>query len=200
MSQAMTTFTATAATNGDPTASMPRTISKTPHTIDHVEACRTTSDELSCAIETSSKRTEGVYSNKYRRGNNYERSFRLVLLLVVHRRIAHFLAVSAGSVGGYRAAFAVGRGHDGSTQDDLIAALDSDFHHVVIHFNVRPGSLVRVAGNGIIFTVEFAGPLGVSWLTVKADAVNRDFHAVARSFVRDHCAFRRARAKLRFGF
>jgi len=50
MSQAITTFTATAATSGDPTASMPRMISKTPHTIDHVEACRTTSDEFPCAI------------------------------------------------------------------------------------------------------------------------------------------------------
>lgn len=33
-----TTLTATAARKGEPTASMPKTISKTPHTVDHVEA------------------------------------------------------------------------------------------------------------------------------------------------------------------
>src|ERR1700729_421296 len=66
MSQAMTTLTATAAINGDPTASMPRMMSETPHRIDNVEACRTTPDGC-CAIETSLKKrtdrylTEGVY-------------------------------------------------------------------------------------------------------------------------------------------
>jgi hypothetical protein len=38
MSQAMTTLTATAARNGEPIAIMPKTISKTPHTMDNVEA------------------------------------------------------------------------------------------------------------------------------------------------------------------
>jgi hypothetical protein len=38
MSQAMATFTATAARNGEPTAAMPNTISKTPHTMENVEA------------------------------------------------------------------------------------------------------------------------------------------------------------------
>src|ERR1700722_12108894 len=50
----MTTLIATAATNGDPTASMPRMLSETPHRIDNVEACRTTPDGVCCAIETSS--------------------------------------------------------------------------------------------------------------------------------------------------
>jgi hypothetical protein len=44
MSQAITTLTATAAINGDPTASMPKMMSGTPHRIDNVEACRTMSD------------------------------------------------------------------------------------------------------------------------------------------------------------
>src|SRR5882762_3629020 len=51
----MNALTATAARMGDPTASMPKMTSKTPHTIDHVEAGRTMPDELCCAIETSSK-------------------------------------------------------------------------------------------------------------------------------------------------
>jgi hypothetical protein len=38
MSHPISAVTATAARNGAPIASMPVTISKTPHTIDHVEA------------------------------------------------------------------------------------------------------------------------------------------------------------------
>jgi len=53
MSQAMATLTATAARNGQPIATMPKMISKTPHTIDNVEACRTMSAGLCCATETS---------------------------------------------------------------------------------------------------------------------------------------------------
>src|SRR5271157_3640224 len=53
MSQAMTTLTATAARNGEPTAIMPKTISKTPHTMDNVEACRTMSPGVFCAMEPS---------------------------------------------------------------------------------------------------------------------------------------------------
>jgi hypothetical protein len=48
----MTALTATAARTGDPTASMPSTMSKTPHKIDQVEACRTISDGVCCAIES----------------------------------------------------------------------------------------------------------------------------------------------------
>jgi hypothetical protein len=38
MSQAITTLTATAARKGEPIASTPKTINKTPQMIDHVEA------------------------------------------------------------------------------------------------------------------------------------------------------------------
>ena len=64
MSQAITTLSATAAINGDPTASMPKMMSETPHRMDNVEAERTMSDGVCCAIEVSSKGTsvtEGVY-------------------------------------------------------------------------------------------------------------------------------------------
>src|SRR5260370_25276736 len=56
MSHAMTALTATAARNGEPIATMPKTISKTPHTMDNVEALRTMSTGVVCAIEASSKR------------------------------------------------------------------------------------------------------------------------------------------------
>src|ERR1700693_3805236 len=66
MSQAITTLTATAAINGDPTASIPKMMSETPHRMDNVEAERTIPDGLCCAIVASSKGraeylTEGVY-------------------------------------------------------------------------------------------------------------------------------------------
>src|ERR1700733_14425499 len=48
-------FTATAARNGVPIATMPKTISKTPHKIETVEACRTISTGLFCAIKPSLK-------------------------------------------------------------------------------------------------------------------------------------------------
>src|ERR1700719_1722746 len=54
----MNASTATAARNGDPTASMPKMISETPHKMDNVEACRTIPDEVCCAINTSSNRDE----------------------------------------------------------------------------------------------------------------------------------------------
>src|SRR5215470_14044792 len=57
MSHAMATLTATAARNGDPIASTPEIISKTPHRMDPVEACRTMAAAESCAIETSSIET-----------------------------------------------------------------------------------------------------------------------------------------------
>src|SRR5437868_9247866 len=44
MSQAITTLTATAAMNGDPTARTPKMMSETPHRMDTVEAERTTPD------------------------------------------------------------------------------------------------------------------------------------------------------------
>src|SRR5215469_4081467 len=50
----MTTLTATAATNGDPIASIPQMTSKTPHKIDNVEVCRTTFGPVLCTIESSS--------------------------------------------------------------------------------------------------------------------------------------------------
>src|SRR5579863_4533955 len=50
-SQATTTLTATAAIIGDVTAIAPSTINKTPHKSDQVEACRTTSDGVCCAIK-----------------------------------------------------------------------------------------------------------------------------------------------------
>jgi len=56
----MNALTATAARNGDPTASMPKMISETPHKMDNVEACRTIPDGVCCAINTSSKGTNGV--------------------------------------------------------------------------------------------------------------------------------------------
>src|SRR5437660_1718080 len=57
MSQAISTLTATAATNGDATATMPRTISDTPHKIDRVEACRTNSAGVCNDIGTSLDQT-----------------------------------------------------------------------------------------------------------------------------------------------
>ena len=55
-----------AARAGDPTASTPRTMSATPHKIDHVEACRTMSDGLCCVIEASSNgRTESTPQRQY---------------------------------------------------------------------------------------------------------------------------------------
>ena len=42
----MNALTATAARNGDPTASMPKMISEMPHKMDNVEACRTIQTEL----------------------------------------------------------------------------------------------------------------------------------------------------------
>src|SRR5438132_2158225 len=69
MSQAMTTLTATAARNGEPTAKIPKTISKTPQRIDNVEACRTISTGLCSAMETSSRRTELSLSQKTIRGS-----------------------------------------------------------------------------------------------------------------------------------
>src|SRR5215469_5618407 len=60
MSQAMNTLTARAARAGDPTANMPKTMSNTPHNIDHVEACRRMWDTVCCAIETPSKDGQSV--------------------------------------------------------------------------------------------------------------------------------------------
>src|ERR1700722_14952344 len=55
ISQAMTILTATAATTGEPTAITPKTISKTPHKMETVEAFRTNPTEVFCPIEASSK-------------------------------------------------------------------------------------------------------------------------------------------------
>src|SRR5438105_9670482 len=44
ISQAITAFTATAATSGEPMANTPKMISRTPQAIDHPEACRTNED------------------------------------------------------------------------------------------------------------------------------------------------------------
>jgi hypothetical protein len=67
----MNALTATAARNGDPTASMPKMISATPHKMDNVEACRTIPDGACRAINTSSKRDEllsaVVVSPRFRR-------------------------------------------------------------------------------------------------------------------------------------
>src|SRR5215471_3639982 len=62
MSQPMNTLPARAARAGDPTANMPKTMSNTPHNIDHVEACRRMWDTVCCAIETSSKDGQSVLS------------------------------------------------------------------------------------------------------------------------------------------
>src|ERR1700728_1671565 len=55
ISQAMTALTATAARNGEPTATTPKTISKTPHKIETVETFRTNPTGVFCAIEASSE-------------------------------------------------------------------------------------------------------------------------------------------------
>src|ERR1700733_12103652 len=53
ISHATTTLTAKAATNGEPTATMPKTISATPHKTETVEACRARSTGEFSAIQTS---------------------------------------------------------------------------------------------------------------------------------------------------
>src|ERR1700683_2565893 len=53
ISHATTTFTATAGRNGEPTAIMPNTISKTPHKTETVEPLFTISTGVFCAIEAS---------------------------------------------------------------------------------------------------------------------------------------------------
>src|ERR1700687_2414076 len=53
ISQATATFTATAARNGEAIATAPNTISKTPHKMETLEACRTISTALFSAIEAS---------------------------------------------------------------------------------------------------------------------------------------------------
>src|SRR3984885_13800143 len=55
ISQATTALTATAARKGEPTAITPKTISKTPHKMEIVEAFRTNPTEVFCPIEASSK-------------------------------------------------------------------------------------------------------------------------------------------------
>src|ERR1700722_13317062 len=55
ISHAISPLTARAARRGAPTASIPATISRTPHRMDPVEDWRATSTELCDAIETSSK-------------------------------------------------------------------------------------------------------------------------------------------------
>src|SRR5271163_1310183 len=52
ISQATTTLTATAARNGEAMATEPKTISKTPHKIETVEACLTISTGVLCAQST----------------------------------------------------------------------------------------------------------------------------------------------------
>ena len=51
--QVDTALTATAASNGDAIANTPKTISRTPQMIDHVEAWRTMSNGECSAMETS---------------------------------------------------------------------------------------------------------------------------------------------------
>src|ERR1700689_1517507 len=53
ISHATTTLTATAARNGEPTAILPNTLSKTPHKMETVEPLFTISTGVFCAIEAS---------------------------------------------------------------------------------------------------------------------------------------------------
>src|ERR1700733_4400637 len=117
-SQAITTLTATAAINGDPTASMPRMMSEMPHRMDSVDAERTIPDGVCCAIEASLRGinrflTEGVYlkemQERQRAGRRFKPGFGLSRGVRSQSRPArHFLFVflfldvitilSAGSV------------------------------------------------------------------------------------------------------
>src|SRR5262249_26582448 len=63
MSQERTTLTATAAIIGEATASTPRRMRQTPQTVENLEACRTTSDGLACAIRPP-QQTHEVYSSR----------------------------------------------------------------------------------------------------------------------------------------
>ena len=123
---------------------------------------------------------------------------RLPLLLVVDGGVGEFFALGVCPGDGNGAALAIGRDNQSAGHGDFAGFLHGHLQVVIVDFPVGAHVLRGVAGDGIIFVVELAGPLVVGGLTIRVDSVDCDFDAVTGRRVDDGLVLGRAWGDLRF--
>ena len=128
------------------------------------------------------------------------REMSLLLLLVVHGDAGDLFAgrVGRGQVKG--PCLAVLRYLDFSGGSLFAAFLVGQLQGAFVDHFVGPRIQGGVAGAGIIFTVELAGPLGMFRLAIAAGAIGGHFDVVADGCIGHGRVFYRAGWDLRFGF
>lgn len=122
-----------------------------------------------------------------------------LLLLVVHRRVFDLLAFRIGSAYGESAALAIGGYHDLPTENHLAIFLVGQLGRMRIHRFVGPHIRSRIAGEGIIFPIEFSRPLVVGGLAVAIDAIHCNFYAVTCNLIGNCVVLYRPRGNFRLG-
>ena len=129
-----------------------------------------------------------------------EETLRSVLLLVVNRDVLELFAFRRSSGNGGSAAFAVDRDYSVGRRGDFPVFLNGYVQGPIVHLRVGAGVSVRVASNGIIFSVELARPLNMDGFTVRADAVVSHFYLPEHVLEGHRGEFRCPGCYLRFGF
>jgi len=94
---------------------------------------------------------------------------------VVDRRASHLLALRVSGNRGHGAALAVRRDHNSTRQHHFPAFLHCEVHGVIVDFRVGAHVFHRIAGDGMIFPIELAGPFVVGRFTFRVGAVDRYF-------------------------
>src|ERR1019366_2283306 len=131
--------------------------------------------------------------------SRYARPRQRSLLFVVGRNGRDLLALRVSPARGDGTAFAIGRHHNASVGSNLASFLAGALQRASINLFVRPLVVIRIAGEGVEFAVEFARPIDVQGLTVSGSAFYCDFHLVACRLVDNCLVFRRSGGELRFG-
>src|ERR1019366_1319445 len=131
--------------------------------------------------------------------SRYARPRQRSLLFVVDRDSRDLLALRVSPARGDGTTFAIGRHHNASGANNLASFLADALQCATVNLFVRPLVVIRIAGEGVEFAVEFARPLDVQGLTVSGSAFYCDFHLVARRLVDNRLVFRRSGSELRFG-
>src|SRR5579863_8775808 len=121
------------------------------------------------------------------------------LLLVVHCGALDLVAFCISSARGDRAALAVSCQDNPAADGDFTAFLDVESVRTIVDLRYRSRVLIRIALDGIVFSVEFASPLVMRRLAVLVGAVDRDLHVFTRRLVNDGTILGRPRAYFRLG-
>ena len=95
----------------------------------------------------------------------------LLLLFIVNRDVLELFAFCCGSTDVDGPALAIGGDYSVGRCSDFSVFLNGYVQRPIVHLHVGAGISVRVASNGIVFSVELARPLDMDGFTVRADAV-----------------------------